>query len=91
MRIDLFLKKCCLVKQRSLVKRACEKGIILVDGKPVKAGKRIAAGQVVMVDFADRYLEIRVLDIPKGNVSRSQAHRFYEVIRDEKKDPASLL
>lgn len=90
MRIDLFLKKCCLVKHRSLAKRACENGIVLVDGKRAKPSSTVSVGQIITVDFTDRYLEVEVISIPRGNVSRAEATQLYQVIKDEAKNPIDL-
>ena len=91
MRIDLFLKRCCLVKRRSWAKAACEKGIVAVDGRPVKPSKEVTLGQTISLTFADRYLEIEILDLPRGNIPKAFAKQFYRVIRDKQTGPADFL
>jgi len=86
MRIDLFLKKCRLIKHRSEAKQACENGIVRIDGQPVKPGKPVKIGQRIAIDFTDRYLEIEVLDLPRGNVPKTLASQFYRIVKDEKKE-----
>ncbi len=83
MRLDVYLKKCCLVKQRSEAKKACDNGIVQVDGLPSKAGRLLHVGQQVVIAFTDRLLEIEVLSLPLGNVSKREASNYYRVIRDE--------
>lgn len=87
MRLDVFLNKCCLVRRRSEAKRACDNGIVTVDGQVAKASRVVLAGQIVCVSFLDRLLEFEVLAVPQGNVSRKNASEFYEIIRDEAREP----
>lgn len=86
MRLDQFLKTCCLVKRRSEAKRACDNGIVSVSGVTAKASREIKTGETIAIAFTDRLLEIEVLDLPRGNVSKSQATAYYRVERDEQRD-----
>lgn len=90
MRLDVFLNTCCLVKHRSEAKRACDNGIVQVDGQIAKAGRALHAGQQVRIAFADRLLEFEVLDVPRGNVSKKDASMYYRVIRDEVRESEFL-
>lgn len=87
MRLDLFLKRCCIVRRRAEAKQACDNGIVTVDEQPGKAGREVHSGQQIAIGFLDRFLEIRVIEVPRGNVSKKDAARYYEVIRDEPRDP----
>tara|TARA_Y100001934_G_C11892029_1_gene558115 strand:- start:210 stop:482 length:273 start_codon:yes stop_codon:yes gene_type:complete len=86
MRLDQYLKTCCLVKRRSEAKRACDNGIVSIAGTPAKASRDIKTGDMIAIAFTDRYLDIEVLDLPKGNVSKSQAQTYYRIERDEVRD-----
>lgn len=86
MRLDIFLKQCCLIKRRSEAKRACDNGIVTVEGQAAKASREVQPGQRVAIGFLDRYLEIEILGIPEGNVSKASAHDYYGVIRDEARE-----
>ena len=83
MRLDLFLKRCNLTKRRSEAKRACDGGIVTVEGRAAKASREVQPGQRVAIAFLDRYLEVEVLKLPPKNVSKSDRQSYYEVIRDE--------
>lgn len=88
MRLDQYLKTCCLVKRRSEAKRACDNGIVSIDGTVAKAAREVRPGDRISIAFTDRYLDLEVLDLPRGNVSKSQAQSFYRVERDEaREDP----
>ena len=87
MRLDLYLKRCRILRRRSEAKQACDNGIVTVDARPGKPGREVRAGQQISIGFLDRDLEIRVVEIPRGNISKKDAPRYYEVIRDEPRDP----
>ncbi len=86
MRLDLFLKRCCLTRRRSEAKRACDNGIVTLDDRPAKAGREVQPGQRVGIAFTDRYLEVEILKLPHGNISRAAARAFYRVIRDQARE-----
>jgi len=86
MRLDLFLKQCCLTRQRSEAKRACDNGIVTVDDRLAKAGRIVRPGQRVGIAFVDRYLEVEISRLPHGNVSRYAAKTCYRVVRDEARE-----
>ena len=86
MRLDLFLKRCCIIRRRSEAKRACDNGIVAVDDQPTKAGRTVRPGQRVAISFLDRHLEFEVLELPRGSVSKAAAREHYRVIRDEARD-----
>ena len=85
-RLDLFLKTCRLMKRRSEAKRACDNGIVSVEGTPAKAAREVKPGDIVAIAFVDRLLDIEILELPKGNVPRAQAKTFYRVERDEARE-----
>ncbi len=85
-RLDQYLKTCCLIRRRSEAKRACENGIVSVGGKPAKASREVRAGDAIAIAFTDRYLDIEVLALPSGNVSKARAQEFYRVDRDEARE-----
>lgn len=86
MRLDLYLKRCCLTRRRSEAKRACENGIVMLDGRRAKPGQPVVPGRRVSISFLDRYLELEILKLPAGNVSRTEARTYYEVLRDEARE-----
>lgn len=84
MRLDMFLKVSRLVKHRALAKKACEAGLVEVGGTKAKPSKKVQEGQVVRIRSSTRLLEVRVLKIPRGNVSKTEAPSLYQTIRDER-------
>ncbi|MBC8366786.1 hypothetical protein H8E52_05180 [bacterium] len=84
MRLDIWLKQVCLVKSRSLAKRGCQSGDILLSGEPVKESHSLRVNEILSLSFPARRLEIRVAAIPEGNVPKKSAPDFYEVLSDER-------
>jgi ribosomal 50S subunit-recycling heat shock protein len=82
MRLDLFLKKTRLLKQRPLAKRFCDEGAVLVNGRPAKPSQSVRAGDRIRLQLPRRRLEVRVLDVPAGNVARGTTSTRVEVLAD---------
>ncbi len=90
MRLDLFLTKSRLIKRRTLAKEACDRGIVFVDGQTARAGREISAGQRLTIDFASRVVEVEILRLPRGNVSRKEARELYGVLKEIRKEEEVL-
>ncbi|MCY3772832.1 MAG: S4 domain-containing protein [Gemmatimonadetes bacterium] len=84
MRIDLFLKRSRIIKQRDAAKKACDQGLVSISGRPAKPGHQVAAKDIVVVEWPHRRLEFEVSDIPAGNVSKDRAQSLYVVLSDER-------
>jgi ribosomal 50S subunit-recycling heat shock protein len=86
LRLDVYLKRIGLIKQRSRSKEICDKGLVTVDGVKAKAGKEISPGRTVYLNLPAESIEIEVVEIPGRNFKRSQGKAFYRVLRHEEKD-----
>ena len=84
MRIDLFLKRSRIIKQRDVAKKACDRGMVSISGRPAKPGHQVGAKDIVVVEWPHRRLEFEVLDVPAGNVSKDRAQSLYVVLSDER-------
>lgn len=71
------------MKRRSEAKRACDNGIVSIDDVPAKASHKVNPGNLIAIAFVDRYLDVEVLDLPSGNVTKAQAQEYYRVKRDK--------
>jgi hypothetical protein len=49
----------------------------------------VSAGDVLRLQFGGRDLEVRVLELPHGNVAKRDTGRYFEVLRDQRLDPIS--
>jgi ribosomal 50S subunit-recycling heat shock protein len=88
MRLDQFLKASRLIKQRSVAKWACDAGRVALMGRKAKAGTVVKVGDEVALSLRDRYVRIRILEIPKGNVNKERAKTLYEIV--EERDVSSF-
>ena len=77
MRLDKFLQISRLIKKRELAKKACEGNKVLLDGQRVKPGKEVKIGQIITIIFPERTMDVEILEIPKGNVSKARAREIY--------------
>jgi ribosomal 50S subunit-recycling heat shock protein len=79
LRIDLFLKKVCIVKSRSAAARLCEEEKITINGRPAKSSKDVKPDDVVSVILVPQELTFSIVALPEGNVSKAQAPSFYKI------------
>ncbi|OQY26342.1 MAG: hypothetical protein B6244_13885 [Candidatus Cloacimonetes bacterium 4572_55] len=84
MRLDKFLQVSRLIKQRSLAKEACEKKRVFIDGDPAKASREIMIGQKIKIRYAKKLLEVELVEIPRGNVSKKKVSDLYRVIGERR-------
>lgn len=80
MRIDKLMNKLCLVKTRSIAKKACDKNLVKINGKIAKASSKIVDEDVIEYELYGYYNKIQLSKIPKGNVSKAKAPEFYEIL-----------
>ena len=85
MRLDSFLSDTRLIKRRTQAKKACENKIVFVDGVVAKPGKEVKVGQIITINFANKTLEVEILEIPQQSVKKEESKNFYRVIREEVK------
>lgn len=82
MRIDKFLKVSRVLKRRTLAQEACDKGKVSVNGKEVKPGHRVKAGDVVEITFTSGAIKFKINEI-KETVKKDEAAKLYTIINDE--------
>ncbi|MBU4533611.1 MAG: RNA-binding S4 domain-containing protein [Eubacteriales bacterium] len=79
MRLDKFLKVSRIVKRRTLAKEVCERGLVVVNDRPAKAGTTVKPGDMVSVMFGSRRVEFEVLKLA-DNVPAKEARELYRLI-----------
>jgi ribosome-associated heat shock protein Hsp15 len=80
MRIDMLLNKLCLVKTRSIAKHACDKDLVTINGKLAKASQEIKTDDLICFDLYGFRHELRITEVPLGNVAKKDSARYYELI-----------
>ncbi|OFW82204.1 MAG: hypothetical protein A2201_13590 [Alicyclobacillus sp. RIFOXYA1_FULL_53_8] len=79
MRLDKFLKSSRLIKRRTVAKEICDAGRISLNGRVAKAGSEVSVGDVLLVRYGQRTLEVRVVELQE-NPRKENAAQLYEVL-----------
>lgn len=64
MRIDKFLNAVNLTKRRAIAQDMIEAGVVLINGKAVKASKNVMVGDTVTLVYLEKEAKYEVLKIP---------------------------
>ena len=84
MRLDKFLQSSRIIKRRPIANEICVRGKVMVNNRLAKASKTVAIGDMITIDFGDlqnRGLKsYKVLEIPTGNVPKSQISGLYQLL-----------
>jgi ribosomal 50S subunit-recycling heat shock protein len=79
-RIDLVLKYLCLAKSRSAAKSLCDDGRVQVNGAAARAASIVHAGDRIRIRFAEKTLEVEIVDVPARQASKAEAPRHYRLL-----------
>lgn len=80
MRLDKFLKVSRLIKRRTVANEVSDLGRVFVNGNSAKPSKQLKEGDVIKIENPNRAVCVKILKIPKNNVSVQEAPSLYEVI-----------
>lgn len=83
MRLDKYLKVARIFKRRTVAHDVSEGERILINGKTAKPSSPVKIGDIIVVHYGLRRLEIKVLSIEE-TTKKSDAVALFEVIKDEK-------
>jgi len=86
-RLDLFLKASRLAKRRTQAQRMCSAGLVTLDGRPGKAGRKVSPGCRISLRFPGRELLVEVLQLPRKGLRKDEASGLYSVLADRETDP----
>lgn len=84
MRIDIFLKNAGLLKSRALAKSLCDAGQVSRNDKALQPSDTVRIGDFITLKFPSRTLQIEILDIPQGNVSKAKRADLYQVKSEQR-------
>jgi len=74
------MDKLCIVKHRSIAKKACDKGLVLLNGSEVRPSKKVHEGDIIKVTLYGFILECEITDIPKANIGKSEVQNYYKLL-----------
>ena len=80
MRLDKFLKVSRIIKRRPIAKIVIDGGKAKLNGKVAKAGTEVKEGQVLELEYYDKYFKFEVVEVPRGDVPKSRAKELISVI-----------
>ncbi|MCD6329340.1 MAG: RNA-binding protein [Candidatus Cloacimonetes bacterium] len=80
MRIDILMDKLCIVKHRSIAKKACDKGLVFLNGSEARPSKKVHVGDIIKVTLYGFILECEITEIPKGNIGKSEMQNYYKLL-----------
>lgn len=80
MRLDKFLKVSRLIKRRTVANDVSDMGRVLVNGTPAKPAKQLKENDIIIIEYANRNVTVKVLKVPTSNVSVQEAPTLYEVV-----------
>jgi ribosomal 50S subunit-recycling heat shock protein len=89
-RLDKFMKVSRLAKRRSEAHEALEHGRITKDGRTLKPGYQVKAGDVLVIHYATKFLTVRVRDVPLRVTPATRAAQLYDIV-DSRKDESEWL
>jgi len=80
LRLDLFLKRVCLSKSRSLAAKGIDEGRVLLNGSKTKASREVKPGDVLEITSGGFKRSLKVLEVPGKPVSKAAARDFYDIL-----------
>lgn len=80
MRLDKFLKVSRIIKRRTVANEVSDMGRILVNGNVAKPSKQLKEGDIILIEYANRNVKVKVIKIPTNNVSVQEASSLYEIL-----------
>lgn len=86
MRIDKYLKVSRIIKRRTLAKEVTESERILVNDKVVKPSYNVKIGDLITIEFGNKSVTIRVLEINE-QTKKQDANSMYELVSEISKTP----
>ncbi len=84
MRLDKYLKTARILKRREAAKELALQERVQINGRKAKPSSEVEVGDVLLLEFGNRILEVEVKDTPK-QANKEKAALMFEVLRQEKK------
>ncbi len=84
MRLDKYLKTARILKRREAAKELALQERVQINGRIAKPSSEVEVGDILVLEFGNRILEVEVKDTPK-QANKEKAALMFEVLRQEKK------
>lgn len=80
MRLDKFLQVSRLIKRRTLANQLCDGRHVQRNGHACRASTEVAVGDTLEIDYGWRRLQVRIDQVPAGQVGKAAATDLYTVL-----------
>jgi len=80
MRLDKFLKVSRIIKRRPIAKIVVDGGKAKLNGRTAKSGSEIKAGDVLELEYYDKYFKFEIVEVPAGDVPKDRAKDLIRVL-----------
>ena len=80
MRLDKFLKVSRIIKRRPIAKIVVDGGKAKLNGKKAKASTEVKVGDILELEYYNKYFKFEILKVPEGNVTKSKSSDLIKVI-----------
>lgn len=80
MRLDKFLKVSRIIKRRPIAKLVVDGGKVKLDGKVAKAAAEVKVGQILEIEYYNKYFKFEILQVPLGNVSKDKTSDLVKLL-----------
>ena len=77
MRVDKFLKISRIIKRRTVANDACDKGMVAINGKVVKASYDVKAGDIMEITLGEKTIKVEILNASTEHVTKEDAPLLY--------------
>ena len=79
MRLDKYLKVSRVIKRRTVANEACDAGRVLINDKVAKASQDVKIGDVITIQFGNKEVKIKVLDV-QDTTKKENAKELFEYL-----------
>lgn len=80
MRLDKFLKVSRIIKRRPVAKTVVDGGKAKINGKTAKAGTVVKTGDILELEYYDKYFKFEIVEVPEGNVPKEKSNDLIKVL-----------
>lgn len=80
MRLDKFLKVSRIIKRRPIAKVVVDGGKAKLNGKIAKASTEVKIGDILELEYYNKYFKFEVLEVPEGNVPKGKSSDLIKVL-----------
>lgn len=80
MRLDKFLKVSRIIKRRPVAKTVVDGGKAKINRKTAKAGTVVKTGDILELEYYDKYFKFEIVEVPEGNVPKEKSNDLIKVL-----------